>query len=268
MSPLHRRTRSREVAASDPEAPSSASRAPTSTAGTESRSKTNGLYLRVKEHLIGQGLAPGDKIEPELLLAERFGVSRYHIRQVLTTMVQGGILDRVPKRGTVIRDFDPSSLSAHIRFQFEVANFDVAEFKEARILVERASLPLVVRRITPSQLAAVERTIEHMLENQEQPEVADGYDRDFHVLLFEASGNQLLKAFSGVLVTLFKSADYRRKYWTRERILRIAAEHRRILEAVRQGDAAAAVAALDAHLGYAKMGLSTTIQEPGRGASS
>ena len=216
------------------------------------------LYQRVRAHLIGLGLQPGDKIEPEIELAKRLGVSRHHIRQILTAMVQGGILDRVPKRGTMIRAFDSNSLSDHIRFQFEVANFNVAEFKEARILVERAALPLTVRRITPSEIVQVEETIERMIEFQEQPEKADVYDRDFHVLLFRASGNRLLESFTGVLVTLFQSADYRRKYWTRERIVRIATEHRRILDAIRQADAAAAVAALDAHLGYAKLGLSTT----------
>ncbi|MDQ2082230.1 FCD domain-containing protein [Xanthobacteraceae bacterium Astr-EGSB] len=215
------------------------------------------LYQRVRAHLIALGLAPGDKIESEVVLAERFGVSRHHMRQVLNAMVQGGILDRAPKRGTTIRAFDSNSLGEHIRFQFEVANFNVAEFKEARILVERAALPLAVRRITPSEVVKVEETIERMLEYQEQPERADAYDKDFHVLLFRASGNRLLESFTGVLVTLFQSADYRRKYWTRERIVRIAGEHRRILDAIKQADAAAAVAALDAHLGYAKLGLSS-----------
>ncbi len=215
------------------------------------------LFERLKGHLIAQGLKPGDKVEAETSLAERFGVSRHHIRQVLAVMVQAGILDRAPKRGTVIRDFDSASLSDHIRFQFEVAQFDVAEFKEARVLVERGILPLAVRRITPSGLAKVEETIEQMLALQDQPEKADRYDRDFHLLLFQACGNHVLEAFSGVLSTLFQSASYRSKYWTRERTLRIVQEHRLILEAIRQGDTLAAVAALDVHLGYAKLGFST-----------
>ena len=215
-----------------------------------------GLFERLKEYLIAQGLKPGDKIEAETSLAERFGVSRHHIRQVLAVMVQAGILDRATKRGTVIRDFDSASLSDHIRFQFEVAHFNVAEFKEARVLVERAILPLAVRRITPADLVRVEQTIEQMISYQQQPEVADRYDRDFHMLLFQACGNHVLEAFSGVLSSLFRSADYRRKYWTRERVLRIAREHREILEAIRRCDPDAAVAALDAHLGYAKLGLS------------
>ena len=52
------------------------------------------LFERLKGHLIAQGLKPGDKVEAETSLAERFGVSRHHIRQVLAVMVQAGILDR------------------------------------------------------------------------------------------------------------------------------------------------------------------------------
>ncbi|SBW02873.1 Transcriptional regulator, GntR family [uncultured Alphaproteobacteria bacterium] len=213
------------------------------------------LFAQVKAYLTSRGLKPGDKIETETAMAERFGVSRHHIRQVLTVMVQAGILERAPRRGTVIRNFDQTSLSDHIRFQFEVARFDVAEFKEARILVERAVLPLAVRRITPAELAHADKTIEEMLLHLDHPEEADMFDRDFHLLLLQACGNHVLEAFSGVLTTLFRSTDYRRPYWTRERILRIAREHRLILDAIRQGDAQAAVAALDAHLGSVKLGI-------------
>ncbi|WP_233860126.1 FadR/GntR family transcriptional regulator [Paraburkholderia sp. HD33-4] len=215
------------------------------------------LLTKLKRHLIGAGLKPGDKIETETELAARFGVSRHHVRQVLAVMVQAGILDRAPRRGTVIRDFDSVTLSDHIRFQFEVAQFDIAEFKEARAVIERAIIPLVVRRITPAQLDKVEETIEKMLENVDHPEVADSYDLAFHLSLLEASGNHVLQAFSGVLSTLFKSADYRRRYWNQERILRIAAEHRALLDAIRMGDTAAAIAALDNHLKSSQIGISS-----------
>ncbi|PKU22708.1 FadR/GntR family transcriptional regulator [Telmatospirillum siberiense] len=215
------------------------------------------LLERVKSHFISQGLKPGDKVEGEVSLAERFGVSRHHIRKALTVMVQAGILERATKRGTIIRDFDANTLSEHIRFQFEVAQFDTYEFKEARVVVERAILPLAVRRITPVGIAKVEECIELMLKHQDEPEKADNYDRDFHLQIFRACGNQVLSAFSGVLSTLFRSVEYRRQYWTHERITRIADEHRLILEAIKRGDALAAVAALDAHLGYSKLSFSS-----------
>jgi DNA-binding FadR family transcriptional regulator len=215
------------------------------------------LFTKLKRHLIDAGLKPGDKIETETELAARFGVSRHHVRQVLAVMVQAEILDRAPRRGAAIRSFDSVTLCGHIRFQFEVAQFDIAEFKEACAVVERPLIPLVVRRITPAQLDRAEGTIEKMLQNVDHPEVADSYDLAFHLSLLEASGNHVLQAFSGVLSTLFKSVDYRRKYWNKERILRIAMEHRALLDAIRSGDAEAAVAALDSHLKSSQVGIAS-----------
>jgi GntR family galactonate operon transcriptional repressor len=215
------------------------------------------LYEKLQAHLMEQGLQPGDKIESEISLAQHFGVSRHTMRGVLGAMAQEGILERAPRRGTVIRSFDTRVLSDRIRFHFETARFDIAQFKEARIIVECATLPLVVRRITPTQLATVAECIETMRLYVDEPDKADTYDKNFHLLLFEASGNDVLNAFSGVLTSLFRSVEYRRKYWTRERILKIIEEHRSILENIQRGDIEGSVAAMEQHLGYRKLSIVT-----------
>ncbi|ATA19738.1 DNA-binding FadR family transcriptional regulator [Gibbsiella quercinecans] len=213
------------------------------------------IEQKIKQYFISLDLKPGDKIETEVTLADKFGVTRYRMRQTLDAMVSAGILERAPKRGTIFKGFDTGSLSEHIKFQFEVSRFDSFEFKEARILMERAIIPLAVRRITPSQISMIELTITNMLLHKDDPQQADTYDRDFHLLIFSACGNHVLSAFSGVIQTLFRSSEYRHKYWSPEYVEKIADEHKLILQAIKKGDALAAVAALDAHLGYSKITL-------------
>ncbi len=208
---------------------------------------------KIRQYFISLDLKPGDKIETEVTLATRFGTTRYRMRQTLDAMVAAGILERAPKRGTIFKGFDTGSLSEHIKFQFEVSRFDSFEFKEARVLMERAILPLAVRRITPSDIAKAEQTIADMLLHKDDPQKADTYDRDFHLIIFTACGNHVLSAFSGVIQTLFRDSEYRNKYWSPDYVEKIAAEHRLILQAVKKGDPLAALAALDAHLGYSKI---------------
>ncbi|WP_184793151.1 FadR/GntR family transcriptional regulator [Klebsiella quasipneumoniae] len=210
---------------------------------------------KIKQYFISLDLKPGDKIETEVTLAEKFDVTRYRMRQTLDSMVSAGILKRTPKRGTIFNGFDTGSLSEHIRFQFEVSRFDSSQYKEARLLMERAIIPLVVRRITPSEIARIEQTIDDMLQHKNDPKKADTYDRDFHLLILTACGNQVLSAFSEVIQSLFRNSDYRHKYWSPEYVEKIVAEHKIIIQAIKNGDVAAAVAAMDAHLGYAKLGL-------------
>ena len=215
----------------------------------------NELFEQVKTYFIDSGLKPGDTLESEVVIAERFNVSRHQIRKILCAMDQAGIIERTPRRGTVLRNFDTNSLSSHIRFQFEMAKFNVAEFKEARILVERAVLPLAVRRATVTQLVKIEWTIEQMRRYKNEPNKADEFDKLFHLCIFEACGNDILKAFSEVLSLLFQNTDYRRQYWTSDKVMAYAAEHLKIVEAMKQGDAKKAVNAMDRHLRYENLNL-------------
>ncbi len=208
----------------------------------------NDLLGRIKAYLLDSGLNPGDTIESEVVLAERFGVSRYQMRKILGSMVQSGILKRTPRRGTVLCDFDTGSLSSQMLFQFRLAKFNIAEFREARTLIERAIIPLTVRRITAVQLERIEQANRQMRLHCDKPKKADEFDKQFHILLFEACGNDVLRSFSEVLTLLFQNAEYRRQYWTREMVLELSSEHDEIVAAIRQGDAAKTVDVINRHL--------------------
>ena len=209
----------------------------------------NALFHEVKAYLLSQSLGPGSQVEPETRLAARFGVTRHKIREALNTLALMGIVERTPRRGTIIRGFDTGALSANIRFQFEVASFDIAAFLEARTVMECAILPLAVRRVTPAGLAALTRCVDAMEASAATPEEADKYDLAFHLELFKASGNDVLEAFSGVLTTLFKSGEYRKKFRNTDYIINvIVKEHREIIQALAKGDVTEAVQRMRRHL--------------------
>lgn len=208
------------------------------------------LDAAIRDHLLEKGARPGERIENELDLAARFGVSRYKVRSVLNALVQQGVLVKYPRKGTFVRQFDAKSLSDDLQFRYKISRFDLHESIEGRIVVELAVLPLVVRRATPGQLAQMEEAVERMRRARNAPEQADKHDLEFHVLLLKACGNELLASFTTVLSMLFHDPEYRRKYWNPETISRLANEHRQILEAIREGDVDLAVERHKAHLHY------------------
>lgn len=211
------------------------------------------LFNKVKSHFLEKGYGPKDRIESEISLAKHFNVSRYQMRKALTTLAELGILKRTSRRGTIINSFDAHSLSEQINFQFNLSYSNIAEFKEARVLVERAIMPLVVRRMPPGLIAKLEECIQKMLENADDPRQADSWDREFHILMFNACGNEVLKAFSTVITTLFQNEEYRKKYWHPKRIRQLAKEHQAILEAIKQGDCDLSITRLESHLGFKKL---------------
>ena len=194
------------------------------------------LSERIRTHILDNGYTTGTKIETEEELAQLFSVSRYKIRTVLGALVQQGVLTKSPRRGTYVNEFNPLAAGENLLFQYRVGEFDLNEFIEARIVIEQAIIPLVIRRITPAQITKLNAAINQMIEKKHTPKQADAADREFHLRLIRAAGNELLASFSSVVTLLFHREEYRSKYWDPETVERLAHEHRRILDAIADGD--------------------------------
>lgn len=206
------------------------------------------FFESVKSYLIQTAEKSNGQIATEEALAEHFGVSRYKIRQVLGTLVQMGVVERSPRRGSTLKAPDKIQINDQLKLQMDVASFDAAEYSEARILVECAILPLVARRVTPSMLAQLEAILKKIEENADAPLQADQYDRDFHLLLLKACGNRVLQVFSGVLVTYFEQTSGALSTRDRQYFIDIAEKERRILTYIKNGDAQKAVELMREHL--------------------
>ena len=214
------------------------------------RQKKLQLEEQIRKYILESTNGPGSRVETEEQLAARFQVTRYQIRSVLNVLAQQGVITKTPRRGTFINDFDTDIISDAIKFNYQVSNFNLYETIEARIVIELASIPLVVKRITPSQIYELEMIVEKMHNNSSLPQVADEADLEFHAAMLRSSGNQLLNSFSQIIAQLFHQVDYRRKYWNTETIIRLADEHRMILEAIQDGDVDLTVSRLKKHLNY------------------
>jgi DNA-binding FadR family transcriptional regulator len=217
--------------------------------GAGAKLKTERLRGKLRRYFAAAGLRPGDRIEPELRLAERFGVSRGQIRELLSGLSHEGVLTRAPRRGTVINALNPNALGESLSFRFGLAGLDPADAWEARLAIETAVIPLAVRRMTPAQMRKMEQLLVRMAERLDDPREVDAADRDFHLTLLEACGNRTLSLFAGVISALF-APELRTEYWSPDDIRRGLAEHRAILEAIRQDNPGLTVDLLKAHLGH------------------
>ena len=208
------------------------------------------LTEQIRAYVFRDGRKPGDRIETEEELASTFDVSRHQVRRVLNTMVQQGLLTKTPRRGTFIRHFDPAIVATNLRSSFEVSDFAHSEYVEARLVIERAVLPLAVKRISPEQIKLMEKSIDRMLQLSHIPEQADEADRDFHMILLASCGNKILSSFSTIISMLFHDSTYRKQYWNPATISRLAREHRKILRAIAAGDTETALTLHEQHLHY------------------
>ena len=205
------------------------------------------LFHKIHQHILEQAKNNGH-IDTESERAARFGITRYKVRKALAVLTQMGIIDRAPKRGMTVNKVEPKNLSAQIQVQMDIANFDIREFIEARLLIEIDVIPLVMRRMTPAMMGKLETAIDEIERNAHSTREADRWDREFHLLLLEACGNRVLQVFSAVLVTYFEKTTEKLPRYNPQFFLDIAQKERALLNAIKEGDERKAQNLLRAHL--------------------
>lgn len=175
-------------------------------------------------------------------------MTRYKVRKALSVLSQMGVVDRAPKRGMTVNTLGPKNLSAQIQVQMDIANFDIREFIEARLLIEVHIIPLAIRRMTPALLGKLDEAICHIEYYAGNAKEADRWDREFHLLLLEACGNRVLQVFSAALVTYFEKTSSALPKNNPQFFLNIARTERALLNAIRRGDEELAKRLLRDHL--------------------
>ncbi len=61
------------------------------------------VYNLLRERILDKTLSPGEKIPPERILCDTYGVSRITIRRALQMLQDQGLVDRMPGKGTFVR---------------------------------------------------------------------------------------------------------------------------------------------------------------------
>lgn len=190
------------------------------------------IYAVLRQAVVDQALPPGTKL-PEDALGAEFGVSRTIVRAALQRLAADGLVEMKTKRtATVAR---PSLEEARAVF-------------EVRRCLEREVVRLVAARWSDTlrdTLAA------HIAAEDEAARRQDGpatirLAAEFHVRLAAMAGNKLLERYVGEVVSRCSLilAVFGRPHRSECAI----GEHRSVLEALQRGDAAAAIAAMEAHV--------------------
>lgn len=205
------------------------------------------LFRDIHKHILRQAKS-GGRIDTEAEIAERFNVTRYKVRKALSVLSQMGIVDRAPKRGMTVNALGPKNLSSQIQVQMDIANFDIREFIEARLLIEVNIIPLCVRRMTPALLGRLDNAICRIEANAGNTQEADRWDREFHLILLESCGNRVLQVFSAALITYFEKTTSHLPQNDPSFFMMIAQQERELLRAIQRGDEDGAKALLSKHL--------------------
>lgn len=191
------------------------------------------VYEAIRERITSGSLARGARVHQEDL-AEELGVSRTPVREALRRLAAEGLVEMRTNRGARVADVD----QAGMRVSYEART--VLEPGAARLAAgERLAEPLARMR---AAVAAQRRSLRNVRRSFEA-------NREFHLALAAASGNEFLSQFAERLwVARIGETIYERQVETQERMLLDVREHEQILEAIEAGDGRRAESLTRRHL--------------------
>lgn len=224
-----------------------------STATSKSAIETiprNRVYTKVAErlqaHIIDE-LKPGDMLPPERELVHLFGVSRSTIRDAIRRLETVGLLEPRQGIGTVVRDVSADAVVAPVAGVLLQRQKNISELLDVRMIIEPALAGRAALHASAEQVEELANLLDRQQQKISKGELATQEDSDFHFTIALAADNSVMLKLVHVLMDSLHEL--------RERSLEIGgrqskslAAHRRVLVAIKQGNAAAAEAAMRRHL--------------------
>ena len=195
---------------------------------------------------IGSGRYPvGSRLPGERELADEFKVSRPVIREAMIALEIRGLVEGRQGSGLYVI---ASRATGDDSLELDIGPF---ELTEARVLFEGEAVALAARTISDAKLEELQALLGEMHGDDRESWQAERADRQFHIEIANATGNDAIRA----VVEMLWDTRYRSPLcihmFSQARavgILSRVEEHEEILAALRNHDGAAARKAMHAHL--------------------
>jgi DNA-binding GntR family transcriptional regulator len=199
----------------------------------EGTTRADRLADEIAESVLSGEFRPGLRLD-EKTLAERYAVSRTPVREALRQLASTGLIDVKPRRGaTVVR-----ATSAQLETLFGA----MAEIEATCARLSALSMtPLERRRLASFHDSMLPLALQNNAEGFAAANLT------LHSQIYQGAHNAVIADFAAGLrrrLAPFRRAQFR----TEGRLPRSHEEHKRVVEAILAGDAAAAHAAMFDHM--------------------
>jgi DNA-binding FadR family transcriptional regulator len=208
------------------------------------------LARRLRERILSGALEEGEALPTERALGVQTGLGRSSIREALRILENEGFVSIRPGRngGPVARLPERDSVKTSLDHFIRAQKLRLASLIEAREAIEPAAARLAAGHRTAADLTELDRIhgeLEHSIKDVPRFLRANV---DWHLAVVEASHNELLIAFMAAISDAVYAATDIAEFNSDERRREVLNIHRRIGEAIRNGDGEAAERRMRRHM--------------------
>jgi DNA-binding GntR family transcriptional regulator len=193
------------------------------------------ITFRLRDDILTGRLEEGERLH-EGKLAERFGVSRGPIREVLAQLTHEGLLESKPNCGVKVAHSDSDSVRELI--------------VPIRRVIETYALKHFFHEINERDFMAWENILHYLKNSCEHKELTSiiQYDLAFHRSILTRADVPALMAIWQTIVARIRRHFRHATSQCGDNLMEIYEQHRRLVEVFRSGDRDAAVKALEEHI--------------------
>lgn len=209
------------------------------------------IVNQIRDSIFLGRLKPGDRLPSEQKLLEQFGVSRFTLREALSSLQTMGFIEVRKGAGggpvvtEVNMDVTRKAVSDFLHFQ----DVSIKDLSEVRKVIEPYLASRMAENVSEQDLEYLESLNQACAQTLDRGEEIIGgeHEIDFHIYLARATGNSVLIMILDFVNKLLaeKKNDVKP---SPEFSRRVVADHQRILDALRSRDKEAAAQAMYEHV--------------------
>ncbi|MFC4059605.1 FadR/GntR family transcriptional regulator [Planomonospora corallina] len=205
---------------------------------------------RIKQYILQNRLGPGDPLPTEAELCDAVGASRSSVREAIKTLTALDIVEVRHGHGTYVGRLSLAALVESLTFRGLLSRADdlrvLSELVEVRQTIEQGLAGPIVAAFDESLRRELLDLADQMAERAARGESFVEQDREFHLLLMEPLGNELITqltaAFWDVHAIVARTLEV-----SPESVRETVDAHHAIVRAAAAGDVAAFTRAVEAH---------------------
>lgn len=220
-------------------------------AGGVTRPQKTALLVakQIIEDIARRGNTVGDRLPPEHLMLEEYGVGRGTLRESLRYLeLQGAItLKPGPGGGPIVQQPDAGTLAASLSLLLQFENAPFATIMEARSVMEPSIARLAAQRMSPEALEELGANVDALRAGSADTASFTAESERFHALIAWGSGNTLFGYLFDAMVGILAGATMGIRYPRRQRD-HTCAIHEEIYTAIAARDADAASELMSRHI--------------------
>ena len=210
---------------------------------------TADICRQMVNHLIRGVWSEGEKIPAERDLCQQLGVGRASLREALKALEIMGMIETRLGDGTYVCERSQFFSRPLLWAIVSGSEADVSELVEARILIEVELSGMAAERASAEQIEHLAELLDRMMKVKRAPPEFVQADVDFHLALARAASNKILLNALQLIRNLLQR-------WILTAVTtkgvadKACNQHKRLLNALKMRDAAAARKEMRKHLQY------------------